>query len=158
MRDLMVEPAADDVEWLASVATAHDLDRARWELRYLRRALGLLIAHRDALDDATGSAVARTLREVMAADRNVAAPMLRVAERQFSERLSAYREMMGLRGTPDGPAERLGRTLLLLSGAGRMGADDLAAAAELAERCLADVGERLRAAFGTVLLPKGEAP
>ena len=48
-----------------------------------------------------------------------------IAERQFNDRLSAYREMIALRGTADGLSERIGRTLLLMSGAGRMGKEDL---------------------------------
>ena len=63
---LMREPAEADVEWLARTATRGDADHARWELRYARRALGLIVAQRDALDDKTGSDVARTLAVAMA--------------------------------------------------------------------------------------------
>ena len=58
---LMAEPAPSEVEWLASVATRGDVDHARWELRYLRRAVGILIAQRDALDDRTPSEALRAL-------------------------------------------------------------------------------------------------
>ena len=37
---LMAEPSPADVEWLSRVATRGDVDHARWELRYARRALG----------------------------------------------------------------------------------------------------------------------
>lgn len=150
----MEEPAAADIEWLAETATADDRDRAGWELRYLRRALGLLVAQRDALDDRTASAVAHELTAAMAKDRNVAAPLIRLAERQFNERLSAYREMIALRGTAETLPERIGRTLLLMSGAGRMGKEDLARAATIAEQYMSDASDRLRAAFGTATLPE----
>ena len=41
---LMDEPAASEVEWLSQVATRGDTDHARWELRYLRRSVGVLVA------------------------------------------------------------------------------------------------------------------
>ena len=158
MRAIMEEPAAADVEWLTEAATAGDADRARWELRYLRRALGLLVAQRDALDDRTASSVARLLAESASADRNVAAAMIRVAERQFDERLSAYREMMALRGHADAMPERLGRTVLLLAGAPRVGQADVAQAAALVDRYLEESAERLRDAFGAATLPEGSPP
>ena len=57
------EPAAEDVAWLAHAATKGDTDHAAWELRYARRALGVLVAQRDALDDRTGSGVARAVTD-----------------------------------------------------------------------------------------------
>ena len=50
---LFAEPSEADVEWLSLHGTDCDTDHARWELRYARRALGLLGAQRDALDDRT---------------------------------------------------------------------------------------------------------
>ena len=155
---LMEEPVDEDVTWLAGAATAGDEDRARWELRYFRRALGVVLAQRDALDDRTGSTVSRALAEVMAADRNVAVPMLQIAERQFKERLMAYREMMALRGAQEGVPERLGRTLLLLSGAVRTPTDALAQSAALASRYQEEASGRLRKAFGVATLPEGPPP
>ena len=52
---LFREPGAADVQWLAEAATRGDADHALWELRYARRALGLIAAQRDALDDRTAS-------------------------------------------------------------------------------------------------------
>jgi hypothetical protein len=155
---LMKDPEVADVEWLSECATSRDTDRARWELRYLRRALGLLVAQRDALDDQTASSVARLLGRATAADRNVAAPMIKLAERQFNERLSAYHDMMGMRGTGDGPSERVARTLLLLSGATRMGAEDLGQATALVDRYLDEAAAHLRHAFGVASLPEGVPP
>lgn len=152
------EPAAEEIQWLATAATHGDQDRAGWELRYMRRALGLLVAQRDALDDRTGSAVARELGIAMQADRHVAADRVKVAERQFNERLSAYREMMALRGMPDTPAERVARTLLLLSGCPRIELEAVAQGAALVERWLRESEDGLRAAFGDPRLPAAGAP
>ena len=52
--DASSEPDESDVAWLTAAAGDGDTDRARWELRYARRAFALLVAERDALDDRTG--------------------------------------------------------------------------------------------------------
>src|SRR5947199_9634982 len=85
------DPDPTDVEWLATTATRGDTDHAQWELRYARRALGLIAAQRDALDDRTASIVARELSEAVSRDSRIAAGMTETAERQFNARLSAYR-------------------------------------------------------------------
>lgn len=148
VEDIMREPATQAVDWLAAAATSGDADRAIWELRYLRRALGLLIAERDALDDRTASAVARSLTQAMQADRNVAAPMVRLAERQFNERLAAYREMMHLRGSQESTTRRVGRALLLLSGSVRMGGQELAGAESIVSQLSDELGNALSKHYG----------
>lgn len=145
---LMREPPPSDVSWLAELLENGDVDRARWELRYASRALGLLVAQRDALNDGIASAVARELAEAMRQDRNVAAPLIRLAERQFNERLGAYREMWAYRGRGDELTERLGRTLLLLAGSQRMSASDVAEAAKVVTEAISRAGAALRQAFG----------
>ena len=155
---LMREPAADDVTWLAEHATAGDTDRATWELRYVRRALGLLIAQRDALDDRTASAVAHQLSAAMVVDRNVAASMVKLVDRQFNERLAGYREMMLLRGSTEQLSERLGRAMLLLSGGVRMGATELRGADEIVSRLLTEISAALGRSFGVATLPESAPP
>src|SRR5690349_24295149 len=89
---LLAEPEDLDVRWLAESATRGDLDHARWELRYARRALGLIVAERDAPDDRTASAVARTLSEALPRDPNIAPSILETSERQFNARRRAERQ------------------------------------------------------------------
>src|SRR3954470_950317 len=96
---LMRDPEETDVDWLARAATKGDADHARWELRYARRALGLIIAQRDALDDKTGSAVARVLADAIARDASVDANTIDLAETQFNARISAYRDGLESRGS-----------------------------------------------------------
>src|SRR6478609_4419409 len=69
---LFHEPAPADVEWLTANATRGDVDHAQWELRYARRALGLIAAQRDALNDRTASVVAREISEAFARDQHIA--------------------------------------------------------------------------------------
>src|SRR5687767_11248040 len=115
VRQLMHEPPEADVVWLASHGTTGDTDHALWELRYARRALGLIAAQRDALDDRTASVVARVIAEMMLRDQNVATNMAETAERQFNARLSAYRDGLAAKAGAPTPI-RMGQTLFAFSG------------------------------------------
>ncbi len=145
---LMKEPAEDDVTWLSDVATGGDDDHARWELRYARRVLGVLVAQRDTLNDRTPSAVLRELTRAMLADRAVDATRVKLVERQFNDRFRAYREMAALRGAKDDEHERLGRAMLMLAGAPRVIAEDLARASEIVAAMEQEANVELAAAYG----------
>jgi len=156
---LMREPVDDDVKWLASSATKGDVDHARWELRYARRALGLIVAQRDALDDKTGSAVARILADAIARDRSVDASTIEIAERQFNARISAYRDSLDAKSSTIPVTTRLGQTLFAFSGgAFRDAKADVARGGELLTSYAAEANEALRAAFGTAQLPENLPP
>src|SRR3954467_15300324 len=107
---LFRDPDPADIQWLTPAATRGDTDHATWELRYARRALGLIAAQRDALDDRTASIVARAISESLARDQNIATEMAETAERQFNTRLSAYRDGLAAKG--GAPTQvRMGQTL-----------------------------------------------
>lgn len=156
-QDAAAEPGDEDVEWLASVATAGDRDRARWELRYTRRSLAMLVAERDAHDDRTVSDVAREIRQALQLDRSVAAGMVRVAERQLNDRLSSYRVAYAMRTVSEPLEARLSRVLL---GAGprRDLGPDLARATRVIQAYLASSQETLRRVFGVASLPEDRPP
>ncbi len=159
VESLLRDPDADELASLCAMATAGDEDRARWELRYARRALGVLVAQRDALDDRTGSEVARELAAAMRNDRHVATDMLKVAERQFNDRLSAFREVLTTRRPDEGTGSRLGRVLLQLAGVARDPSEDsVQRAGEILVRYLGDANDALRKAFGTASLPDDVPP
>jgi hypothetical protein len=152
------EPAADDVSWLAEHGTGGDADHARWELRYARRALGLLSAERDALDDRTASAVAHALARALARDPNVAPGKLRVVERQLNARLRAYGDALTNREGA-GTGWHLGRTLLQFAGRKEGAPPEVVAhAGDLVSRYLAEANEALREHFGVASLPEDVAP
>lgn len=155
---LSAEPDEEDVRWLAAVATNGDADRARWELRYARRALGLLVAERDALDDRTGSVVAHELTQSLLLDRNIAAGMVRVAERQFNDRLLVYRQVLSIRNATEGTGARLGRALVLSSGAPSASAEVVARAGDVLAQYLGSANEALRKSFGAAALPEDRPP
>jgi len=155
---LMREPDVSDVEWLARDATRGDTDHALWELRYLRRALGILVAQRDALDDRTPSESFRALLHRMQKDRNVDGGLVELAERQFNARLSAYRDAFTSRG--HGSANmRVAQNLLAFSG-GPIRTDDPAVrqGGEVVARYLLEANAALRASFGDANLPEDVAP
>lgn len=155
---LMAEPAEEDVVWLTEKATRGDADHARWELRYLRRALGILVAQRDALDDRTPSVVLRALMERMDRDRNVDADLRELAERQFNARLSAYRDAFTSRGHGS-PALRVAQNMLAFAGGPiRSGDPVVLHGAQVVEVTLEGANAQLRDAFGTPDLPEDVRP
>jgi hypothetical protein len=156
--ELFREPDSADVQWLAGAATRGDIDHAQWELRYARRALGLITAQRDALDDRTASIVAREIAESFARDRNIAAGMLETADRQFNARLSAYRD--GLEARAGAPTTiRMGQTLFAFAGGSfRQPNENIVRAGELLAAYLAEANEALRASFGAAALPENVPP
>lgn len=155
---LFRDPDLPDVEWLAATATRGDLDHAQWELRYARRALGLIAAQRDALDDRTASSVARAIAEAFARDPNVAADRADMSERQFNARLSAYRD--GLAAKAGAPTHiRMGQTLFAFAGGSFKSRDaNIERAGELLAAYLSEANEALRASFGVAFLPDNVPP
>jgi len=158
VRSLWEEPNAADVEWLTSIEPAGDVDHARWELRYLRRAAILLAAERDALDDRTPAAVARAIARAFDADSSVAHDRAAVARRQFNERLAAYRSVLTTRETTP-LIPRLGLVLLTFLGRPTAATDPIAVrAGTIVQDALAAANASLRERFGTVALPENVAP
>jgi hypothetical protein len=155
---LLAEPDADDVTWLSGVGTRGDVDRARWELRYARRACGMLSAERDALDDRTASAVAKALNESWSKDRNIAAEKRVAAEQQFAARLRALGQALTARSSPEPTATRLGRALLSASGAFSPAQGEIERAGTVVSRYLELANESLRRVFGTATLPENLPP
>ena len=153
---LMTEPDPQAVEQLAAIGDL-DADHARWELRYLRRAVGLLIAGRDALDDRTASLVGQALARAVEQDPSAAPAMRVVSAAQFNARLRAYRDVMGQRGGSHTPIGALGEALIGFAG-GRSGNDPRAWASQWIAAELERANEALRAEFGTVDLPENIAP
>lgn len=155
---LMQEPADEDVAWLAATATRGDRDHAQWELRYARRAAGLIAAQRDALDDRTASSVARELTDRMHRDRAIDPAKRDLVDTQFNARLSAYRDALEMRSTV--PLDRrLGQTLFAFAGGSFRDSDEnMARAGSLVAAALAEANRALRSTFGTAALPDDVAP
>ena len=156
---LQREPDDEGARWLAELRRPHDLDHARWELRYARLALGQLEAERDALDDRAPSTVAHELVAALERDHRVAAGMLDTAKRQFNARLLRYREALGTRGAAEPLARRLGRELLRFAhGENRFDGSDEDRAGELLRRYTTEFNVALQSAFGRAKLPEDIRP
>jgi hypothetical protein len=166
---LLEEPSDADTRWLAEAATRGDVDHARWELRYARRAVGLIVAQRDALDDRTGSSVGRVFAEAFERDPNVASDRLAVARHQFNARLGAYRDVLTSRPPAARTAvghsavaqtpTRLGQILLAFAG-GPVGpnAREVPRAGEIVTSYIDVAHQALRDAFGAASLPEDVLP
>ena len=153
------EPEAADVAWLAEAAANGDEDHARWELRYARAAIGLLMAQRDALDDRTAAELAQAIGAMLERDPRIADDRRDLAAAQFNERLLAYREAFHLRSGPITAADALGRCLLAFASDGaRTAGSPLAYAIELLEKYAAEAGALLTTAYGAVRLPEDVPP
>jgi hypothetical protein len=148
---LMTEPEPDAVERLAAIGD-RDPDHARWELRYLRRAVGLLIAGRDSLDDRTASMVGQALARAVETDPSSAPGMRTVSAAQFNARLRLYRDLMGQRGASRTPVGKLGEALMGFAG-GRPGNDQGGWTTGWVAAELDRSNEALRQEFGAVELP-----
>jgi hypothetical protein len=155
--DASSEPDDPDVEWLAAAIGDGDIDRARWELRYARRAFALLVAERDALDDRTGSVVAREMRQALQLDRSVAAGMVALAERQLNERLAYFRAAFTERSAVESTEARIARVFL-----DRLGVRDVSGnvgrASGIVRRYFEASQDALRAAFGVAKVPEDQPP
>ena len=155
----LAEPSPDDVTWLAGAATTGDEDHARWELRYARMAVSTFVAERDALDDRTGAEVVAALREAMASDDRIAADLLPLAERQYADRVTGYREAFFSRGGAGGTDQKLGRVLLAFaSGGARTGGSPLGRATAVLATYVDAAQSALRDAYGEARLPDDIAP
>ncbi|MBX7119708.1 MAG: hypothetical protein K1X31_11960 [Gemmatimonadaceae bacterium] len=153
------EPDGADVQWLADAAANGDADHAAWELRYARAALGLLVAQRDALDDRTVADLTHAYQRSLDDDPRIAIDRRDLAERQFQERLLAYREALTVRGGSLQAADRVGRCLLAFASDGaRTAGAPLAYAIELLQRYTDEAADLLRAAFGEAKLPEDVKP
>lgn len=155
------EPGDEDVAWLAGFDREGDLDHARWELRHARRALGLLVAERDALDDRTASDVGRALATALRYDPHIAPDKRPMAEQQLNARLSAYGDALRARTGAEPTAVRLGRALLTFTAAtdaAPFPPEALAHAGEMLTRYLLEANGALRDAFGAASLPEDLPP
>ena len=153
---LMTEPDVSAVARLAESGDG-DLDHARWELRYLRRAVGLLIAGRDALDDRTASLVGRALAKAVEHDPSAAPSMRVLSADHFNARLRRYRDLMGQRGGSRTPLSGMGDALIGFAG-GHPVSDTSAWAAAWVAAELDRCNEALRTEFGAADLPDDVAP
>ena len=155
------EPDPEAVAWLARHGAAGDADHATWELRYARRALGLIVAERDALDDGTASLVRAALEESLRVDPAVPAGSLERVERQLAARVRSYGDALATRRGGVSPTAQLGTALLAFAGTGAdADGDPVERASRIMAGYLDDANAALVACFGAPAFPEpaGSAP
>ena len=143
-----------DITWLTTVADGKSSDLASRELRFARRAIGLIVAERDALDDRTASDVAHQLATVIGNEARHDA----VAGRAWSERWRAYTSALAARGSVESPAARLARVMLAGSGLADPTAEQLVRATQYILAVRTGANEALRTAYGSASLPEDVRP
>jgi hypothetical protein len=159
VRELQREPDAEAVQWLARHGANGDVDHARWELRYARRALGLVAAERDALDDGTASLVRAALEASLRVDPAIPAPALERVERQLAARVRSYAEALSTRRAGVAASAQLGTALLAFAGPGTHAhAEAVDGAAAIMRRYLDEANDALVDCFGAAALPDATAP
>ena len=150
---LLPEASSADVDWL-SMVSASDSSVARRELSFARRAIGLLVAERDALDDRTASDVAHELADVIRAE----ARRQPDAGRIWAERWRAYSAAITTRGGAESPAARIARVLLAGAGLESPNQEQLLRATQWVLSARSHANEALRSAFGVATLPEDIKP
>ncbi len=144
------EPA--DRQWLTSVCG--DASIAQRELAFARRALALIVAERDALDDRTASDVTHELSALTEQETRRDDG----AGKAWATRWRAYTEALAVRGASEAPAVRLGRVMLGGSGIASPSPELLTRATQCIHAIRAKANESLRAAFGVASLPDDVRP
>ncbi|MEQ1690008.1 MAG: hypothetical protein ABMA00_01885 [Gemmatimonas sp.] len=152
LQRLLIAPDASDIAWLGAIVG--DRDVAERELIFARRALGLIVAERDALDDRTAADVAHALTAVIEAEARRSAAVAR----HWIERRRAYTAAMAVRGQSAAPAARFGRVLLEGAGVAHPSDDALARAEHFVQVTRTQANEALRAVFGVASMPEDVRP
>ena len=149
---LLHAPDPADLAWLAALAGGNEL--ARRELVFARRAVGLIVAERDALDDRTASDVAHQLAAVVDREARESPEM----GRAWAERWRAYTAALAVRGEAESPATRLARVLLAGAGVLEPSTETLVRATQFILATRTRANEALRAVFGVASLPEDIRP
>lgn len=152
LRDVLDTSDATESEWLVRAGVARAV--ADRELLYARRALGLIVAERDALDDQTASDVTHALAPLLDAESRTA----HGTPSPWTARWRAYSTAMTVRGLTETPATRLARVLLDGAGVATPSPDLLGEATQYVQSARVRANEVLRTVFGVASLPDDVAP
>jgi hypothetical protein len=139
-------------DWL--IAMGVPPETAVHEITLAVRAIGLIVAQRDALDDRTAADVAHQLAPLL--EREAQQPSAQGAA--WGERWRAYTAALAVRGNAEVPAARLAKVLLHGAGLVDAGPEQLARATAFVADVRSRANEALRDLFGVVDLPDDIRP
>jgi len=149
---LLRTPEPVDVAWLRSIGVSDAV--ALRELTFAKRAIGLIAAERDALDDRTASDVAHQLAPVISREAREGVDI----GREWGERWRAYTAALAMRGNTEAPATRLARVLLTGAGVGDPIPEQLLRATQFVVSTRGAANLALRDVFGVATLPDDIRP
>ncbi len=153
LRSVLTEPAADDIAWLTG-ATGASRELALIELAFSQKAIALIVAERDALDDRTAADVSHAIDAVVAREARVRRNVVEEWHAHWRE----YADALAARGRAEPPLTRISRVLLRRSGVAEPLAEQLARAVRIVTGFRHGANDALRAAFGSASLPEDMAP
>ena len=149
---LLRTPGPADGAWLRSMSVPDAV--ANRELTFAKRAIGLIVAERDALDDRTASDVAHQLAPVITRESR-STPEL---GREWGERWRSYTAALAVRGSAESPPARLARVLLAGAGVAEPTAEQLTRATQFVLDTRGAANVVLRDVFGVATLPDDIRP
>ena len=149
---LLRTPERADIAWLASLGVLETV--AVRELTFATRAIGLIVAERDALDDRTAADVARQLLPVISQEARRTVDL----GREWSERWRAYTAALAVRGNVESPATRLARVLMSGAGIAVPSPEQLVRATLFVNETRGAANVALRDVFGVASLPDDVRP
>lgn len=144
-----------DTAVVPGLVTAADSEKVvQREIAFARRAIGLIVAERDALDDQTAADVSHQLAPVVSAESR------RDPEtgRLWAERWRGYTAALAARGSQETPVMRLARVMLDGAGVSNPSAELLQQATRFVQETRGALNESLRTAFGAASLPEDVRP
>jgi hypothetical protein len=150
---LLLPPDVDDVRWLQSW-TGVERQVVERELVFAQRAMGLIVAERDALDDQTAADVAHAIDALVATE----SPASRDPKAEWVEHWMEYRDALTMRGRAEPPLRRIARVVLRRVGVHEPGSAQLVRAVGMVTRYQNAAHAALTAAFGAAHLPEDRVP
>ncbi len=145
-------PDSIDLEWMNGVVNNERV--AHRELAFGRRAIALIVAEHDALDDRTASNVAHLLAAVIDREASNEPEM----GRAWIERWRAYSAALAARGGGESISARLAKVLLAGAGVPHATSPEIARATQFVIGTRSRANEALRAAFGEASMPEDVRP
>lgn len=138
--------------WLLAAVGSEKV--AQREIAFARRAIGLIVAERDALDDQTAADVSHQLAPVVSAEAR------RDPEtgRLWAERWRGYTAALAARGSQETPVMRLANVLLDGAGVPNPSPELLQQTTRYVQETRGALNESLRTAFGAASLPEDVRP
>jgi hypothetical protein len=149
---LLRTPDQADIAWLATLGVSEAV--AVRELTFAKRAIGLIVAERDALDDRTASDVAHQLAPVISREARGTVDL----GREWGERWRAYTAALAVRGSVESPAARLSRVLLMGAGIAEPSVEQMTRATHFVNETRSAANVALRDVFGVASLPDDIRP